>query len=109
MPGDYSSPSRFIRAVFQKTNVKIPDTTLDIINTCFNTIKTVSIPKGIVITNRGTDDYTQYTTFINVATGDYYFNSYNNNQILRANINSSNSSVVVSLGKIKRSSTFENI
>ena len=109
MPGDYTSPSRFIRIVFQKNNVEIPDNTLDVINTCFNLMKTVSIPKGVVITNRGTNDYTQYTTFMNIATGDYYLNTYYNNQIFKANINSSNATEIVSLGKLKRNTTFEHI
>lgn len=109
MPGDYTSPSRFVRMVFHKSNVELPDDTLETINTCFNLMKTVSIPKGVIITNRGTKNYTQYTTFMNTATGDYYFNTYNNNQVLRANINSTNASDIISLGKLKRPVIFEHI
>lgn len=46
-------------------------------------METVSIPKGVVITADQTSDYTQYTMFINLATREYYFKTYWNNQITR--------------------------
>ncbi len=46
-------------------------------------METVSIPKGVVITANQTSDYTQYTMFINLATREYYFKTYWNNQITR--------------------------
>lgn len=109
LPGDYTSPSRFVRIAFQKSFVKIPETKDKMINLCFNIMKSVTIPKGIVITERNTDDYTQYTAFMNINTGDYYFNTHDNNQILKANINDVNQSEVVSLGRLKRSIYFEHI
>lgn len=109
LPGDYTSPSRFVRTAFQKSNVKIPETDDETINMCFNIMKSVTIPKGIVTTSRGTDDYTQYTVFMNTANGNYYFNTYNNNQILKASINDSDSLEITSLGKLKRAVYFEHI
>lgn len=109
LPGDYTSPSRFVRIAFQKSVVLIPETTDETINLCFNVMKSVMIPKGVVITNRGTYDYTQYTVFMNTDTGDYYFNTHDNNQIMKANINDSNSSQVISLGKLKRPTYFEHM
>lgn len=109
LPGDYTSPSRFVRIAFQKSVVLIPETTAEAINLCFNVMKSVMIPKGVVITNRGTYDYTQYTVFMNTDTGDYYFNTHDNNQIMKANINDSNSSQIISLGKLKHPTYFEHI
>jgi len=109
LPGDYTSPARFIRTAFQKSCVSLLTTSDEAINMCFNIMKSVSIPKGVVISNRGTYDYTQYTVFMNIFTGDYYFNTHDNNQILIANINDSNSLKIVSLGKLKRITNFEHI
>lgn len=101
LPGDYTSPSRFIRVVYQKHFTKIPKEIDDVINTCFNIMKTVTIPKGVVMTSRETYDYTQYVVFMNVKTGDYYFNTYNNNQILKVNINDMIIKEITSLGKLR--------
>ncbi len=109
MPGDFTSPSRFVRMVFQKNKIELPLDNEKLINTCFNLMKTVTIPKGIVITSRGTSDYTQYTTFMNIETGDYYFNTYYNNQILKVNLSTSNPSTIVSLGQLKQSSSISHI
>lgn len=109
LPGDYTSPSRFVRTAFLKSFTSIPLTNDEAINTCFNIMKSVSIPRGVVITKRGTDDYTQYTAFMNINTGDYYFNTYSNNQILKANINSVNDNNIVKIGKIKYQIKFDTL
>ena len=83
LPGDYTPPSRFIRAAFQKTYTDIPIDRHQAVITCFRIMETVSIPKGVVITANQTSDYTQYTMFINLATREYYFKTYWNNQITR--------------------------
>lgn len=109
LPGDYTAPSRFVRVAFQKSFAKIPETEDKTVNLCFNIMKNVTIPKGVVVTERNTDDYTQYTVFMNLNTGDYYFNTHDNNQILKANINDIDTNEVISLGKLKRPAYFEHI
>lgn len=106
LPGDYTSPSRFLRTAYLKSFTYIPEKDDEVINTCFNIMKGVTIPKGTVITKRGTNDYTQYTAFINIDSGDYYFNTYSNNQITKANINQIDSDNIISLGKINKHMTF---
>lgn len=86
LPGGFSSPERFVRAAFLKTHVPIPSHRTEAVLTCFNIMNSVTIPKGIVITNRGTDDYTKYTAFMNTATGEYFFKTYENHQIRRARL-----------------------
>ncbi|BAK97585.1 hypothetical protein OBV_03870 [Oscillibacter valericigenes Sjm18-20] len=49
-------------------------------------MKGVSIPKGVVVTGRGTDDYTQYTALINTSSGEYFFNTYKNLQIKKVSL-----------------------
>ncbi len=102
LPGDYTSPSRFVRTAYLKSFTNVPTSDEEAINTCFNIMKGVTIPKGVVITKRGTDDYTQYTAFMNINSGDYYFNTYSNNQITKVSLNQNDSNEIVSLGKINK-------
>ncbi len=108
LPGDYTSPSRFVKTVFQKSFVSPVDDQQTLIN-CFNVINGVSIPKGVVMTSRDTPDYTQYTVFMNVVSGDYYFKTHDNPQIFRVNINDVNSNQITSIGKLKREVEFKNV
>lgn len=108
LPGDYTSPSRFVRTAYLKSFTTAPENDEEAINTCFNIMKGVTIPKGTVITKRGTDDYTQYTAFININSGDYYFNTYSNNQITKVSINQTNCNNIISLGKINKPIIFNN-
>lgn len=109
LPGDYTSPSRFVRTAFQKSCIALLNMDYNAVNMCFNIMKGVFIPKGVILTNRGTYDYTQYTVFMNLNTGDYYFNTHDNSQILTANINDSKSLNIISLGKLKQVSDFKHI
>lgn len=109
LPGDYTSPSRFVRVSYLKSFTKIEGNNENIISTCFNILKSVTIPKGVVITNRNTSDYTQYTAFINLNKKEYYFNTYNNHKIIKANINDIDSLNIETLGKLKQKPTFPSL
>lgn len=106
LPGDYTSPSRFVRTAYLKSFATVPTSDEEAVNTCFNIMKGVTIPRGTVITKRETDDYTQYTAFMNINSGDYYFNTHSNNQITKMSINQTDSSDIVSLGKINKPMIF---
>ena len=54
LPGGFTSPERFVRTAFLKTHVTVPENQSDAIMTCFHIMNSVFIPKGIVLTNRGT-------------------------------------------------------
>lgn len=109
LPGDFTSPARFVRTAFIQNCVLTTPNILNPVKMCFNIMKSVTIPKGLVITERGTYDYTQYTVFMNIMTGDYYFTTHDNNIILMANIGDSYSKNIVSLGKLKRIKDIEHI
>lgn len=81
LPGDFTPPSRFVRAAFLKTHTLFPADINQAVNTCFHVASNISIPKGVVITERDSYDYTQYTCFIDLNTCDYYYNTYDNIQI----------------------------
>ncbi|WP_027400017.1 linear amide C-N hydrolase [Anaerovorax odorimutans] len=82
LPGGYTSPERFVRTAFQKTHIAAPEKEDQAIITCFNIMDSVSVPKGIVMTDRGTYDYTKYTAFMNVNTGEYFVKTYYNREIV---------------------------
>lgn len=84
LPGGYTSPERFVRCSFLKSHVEIPTNRYDMVKTCFHIMNSVTIPKGIVVTSKGTDDYTKYIAFVNTNTCEYFFKTYDNNQIIRA-------------------------
>jgi choloylglycine hydrolase len=86
LPGGFTSPERFVRTAFLKTHVQTPKTSSETLMTCFHIINNVFIPKGIVVTDKGADDYTKYIAFMNTNTCEYYFKTYGNNQILRASL-----------------------
>ena len=86
LPGGFTSPERFVRTSFLKTHVSVPETQSETLMTCFHIMNSVFIPKGIVVTDRGTDDYTKYIAFMNTNTCEYYFKTYENDQITRVSL-----------------------
>ncbi|NOQ50082.1 MAG: linear amide C-N hydrolase [Mycoplasmataceae bacterium] len=49
MPGDSSSPSRFIRAIYYINNLDLSSSTEETINNCFKILSTFNVPKGTEI------------------------------------------------------------
>lgn len=108
LPGDYSPPSRFVRTAFQKSHAVPPPTPDEAVITGFHLLENVSIPKGVVLTDRNTADFTQYAAFIRLATQEYFFTTYNNSQITRAVMPCirEETPAIQSLGKMIRPITF---
>ena len=104
LPGGFTSPERFVRAAFLKTHVQTPKNRTEAIMACFHIMNSVSIPKGIVLTDKGTYDYTKYTAFINTNTCEYYFKTFENDQIITASLMDyyRYSTQVIFLGNIAR-------
>lgn len=101
LPGDYTPPARFVRAAYQKSHIPAPAADRDAVISCFHAMESVSIQKGIVMTDRQTSDYTQYTAFMNLSTAEYYFKTYDDFNILSAKLRDYGSgSKILSLGKL---------
>ncbi len=102
LPGDFTSPSRFVRTAYIKSHITHMETDKDAINGCFHILESVSLPKGIVMTERGTTDYTQYTAAVNLIGKEYYFKTYENSRIAKVKLDPGccDSSEIVSLGKL---------
>ena len=109
LPGGYTSPERFVKTVYQRNHVPVPKNRVEAILTCFHIMEGVTIPKGVVITDRGTYDYTKYTAFMNINTGEYFFKTYDNAHISVASLweNDQIGMQPICLGKLSRPVRFE--
>lgn len=74
--GDYSSPSRFVKAAFLSFNSTYFETPYAKIVQLFHIIDAVSPLKGSMKTKEGKDDYTLYSCCIDVNNGIYYYKTY---------------------------------
>lgn len=108
LPGGYTSPERFVRTAFQKTHMVQPETEGETVVACFHLMDSVTIPKGVVVTERGTYDYTQYTAFLNTETCGYFFRAYGGSAIETAELGNHGigSNVPVSLGALTAQPVF---
>lgn len=86
LPGGFTSPERFVRTCFLKTHIEAPDNRSEAIMSCFHIMNSVFIPKGIVITDRKSIDYTKYVALINTHTCEYFLKTYENNQMIRVRL-----------------------
>ncbi len=85
MPGDMSSCSRFVRAVFNKLNSVKPDAEEDAVGQMFHILSSVEYTEGSVKVG---DKYekTQYTSCCNTDKCIYYYRTYENSQICAVNM-----------------------
>lgn len=91
LPGDTSSPSRFIRAVFNKTNsVCNEDDEMSCVSQFFHLLSSVEMLKGSTYTEDEKCDYTRYSSCINIDQGIFYYKTYNNSCISAVKFNPEN-------------------
>ncbi len=81
LPGDVSSMSRFVRAVFAKDNAVCEKDELSAVGQFFHLLGFVEMPKGVCLTDSGHYDITVYSSCINTDLGLYYYITYNNRRI----------------------------
>lgn len=80
LPGDLSSPSRFVRAAFAVSNAAVKDTETEAVGQVFHILDFVSQTEGLVRLEGGLER-TQYAACANLNTGTYYYKTYDNSQI----------------------------
>ena len=80
LPGDYSSASRFIRAIFVKENSMSWYNEKSNVNQFFHILNSVAMPKGCVLGADGFE-YTRYSSCCNMDTGIYYYTTYDELEI----------------------------
>lgn len=81
LPGDWSSPSRFVKAVFTKTNSVCPSTESASVSQFFHILSAVEHPRGCVRLDHGSSEITVYSCCCNMDKGIYYYKTYDNSQI----------------------------
>ena len=95
LPGDYSSPSRFVRGVYLSRHT--PDLIgMDGITHFFRMLNGVSIPKGALLSTDGRWVYTVYTSCCDPSTCTYYYQTYHHPAIIGVKLfpNSNESSLL---------------
>ena len=81
LPGDYSSPSRFVKTAFLRSNSIFEKTEYSGIVEFFHILDNVSMVRGATYTKSGIPEITQYTSCMCQEKGLYYYKSYNNHRI----------------------------
>ena len=90
LPGDFSSASRFIRAVFVKEKSPCFEGEKDSVSHFFHMLYSVAMPKGCVLTRGGECEYTRYSSCCNADKGIYYYTTYGNMNITEVDMHSVN-------------------
>lgn len=87
LPGDYSSSSRFVRALFAKEHTLLPpqkdetERKAAAQRRIFDILGTVSLPYGIARTEKGEPIYTVYTSCIDMEMCEYSYFTFHNRDI----------------------------
>lgn len=81
LPGDFSSPSRFVRASFVKLNSVSQNSEEESVNQFFHILNSVDQPRGCCETSDGKYVTTIYTSCYNADLGVFYYTTYENHQI----------------------------
>lgn len=79
LPGDFSSPSRFVKAAFVKLHSRGNDESG--VTQFFHLLDTVAMPRGSVRVRGGQDEITRYSCCCDMKDGSYYFTTYDNRRI----------------------------
>ncbi len=81
LPGDYSSPSRFVKAAFLKLNSVAGQTESESVSQFFHILSGVEMPRGCVRLGENVYDITVYSACCNQDKGIYYYVTYDSRQI----------------------------
>ena len=86
LPGDLSSQSRFVKAVFTKYN-SVKENSL---TQFFHILHSVEQQKGCVLADNNKYEYTMYTSCCNTDKGIYYYTTYENHSITAVDMHREN-------------------
>lgn len=86
IPGDYTPPSSFFRALFNKLSILNSKNEEELVVNTNNVLNSVKVPRGSVITQRNTLDCTQHTSFMISNNSNYYFTLYSNPELCRVKL-----------------------
>ena len=86
MPGDWSSQSRFVKAVFTKMNSVCESTEESSVSQFFHILSSVEHQRGCVKLGKDLYEITIYSSCCNTDKGIYYYKTYDNSQITAVNM-----------------------
>lgn len=81
LPGDWSSTSRFVRAVFTKLNSVCGNGEKESVAQFFHILSSVEQPRGSVRLENGKCEITIYSSCCNTRSGVFYYRTYGNSRI----------------------------
>ena len=81
MPGDFASVSRFVRIAYLRAKTPVLKSDEEAISQYFNMLDYVKMVRGGVSTPDGIEDYTIYTSCMDLNQGIYYYRTYGNGRI----------------------------
>ena len=84
--GDHTPPSRFVRTVYAKLSCQKGEDKEGLLISAINILNGVTIPKGSVVTQRNSIDYTQYISYASLKEREYYFKTYSNNGLTKLSL-----------------------
>ncbi len=90
LPGDFSSSSRFVRALFVKEHSVSEEDEAERVNRFFHILSSVAMPKGCVLTANGEYEYTRYSSCCNTDTQVYYYTTYEDRRIRHVDMRATN-------------------
>lgn len=90
LPGDASSTSRFVRAVFTKLNSVAGESEAESVTQFFHILGSVAMQRGCVCVEDDKFEYTLYSSCCNVDKGIYYYTTYGNSRITGVDMNREN-------------------
>ncbi len=82
IPGDYYSPSRFVRVAYLNTHYPVKSTEEENVSRLFHTLTGVAMIDGAAEMGDGKCELTIYTGGYSSATKTYYYSTYENPQIV---------------------------
>ncbi len=90
LPGDASSMSRFVRAVFVKMNSVSVNSETESVSQFFHILKSVEMQRGCVRLEKDVYEITIYSSCCNTDRGIYYYSTYDNNRIYAVDMHREN-------------------
>ena len=82
LPGDWTSPSRFVRAAFTRMNARSGNSEEESVSQFFHILGSVEHPRGCVHMGEGKYEITVYSSCCNTDEGIYYYKTYDNPNII---------------------------
>lgn len=87
LPGDSSSPSRFVQAVFCKSHSFCSEEEADCVSQFFHILQSVAQLRGCVVLADGSLERTIYSSCYHPKSGIYYYTTYENSAVTAVDMN----------------------